>query len=114
MTAATNLRLSELPGAILWVPTLINLFIAAEIGQLWWERSGGVHNSAQGEMGPYFHIIGISAPGAAVLVIGWVALVVLGAASRGGARAPNWALRSVAAGNIAAPVVLHYLLTGGI
>jgi hypothetical protein len=67
----------QFPGAVLWLPTAVNAFIAAEILQLAWERMRGGYNIAQGEMGPLIHIFAISAPIAVFLLVGWAVLAVL-------------------------------------
>jgi len=67
----------EFPGAVLWLPTAVNAFIAAEILQLSWERMRGGYNTAQGEMEPFMHILTFSAPIAVFVLVGWAVLAVL-------------------------------------
>lgn len=95
------------PSSLLWLPTAINVFIAAEILCLYWERFSGVGNTAQGEIGPFMHIIGISTPIALVIVVGWVALAVLRANVHQDRETPNQrGALALALFNIAAPALL--------
>jgi hypothetical protein len=67
----------SLPGALLWLPTLVNAYIAAEILELSWARSRSLAGTALGELGPFMHITVISAPIAVAIAVGWAALLAM-------------------------------------
>ena len=97
----------------MWLPTAINAFIAAEILWLSWERYAGMGNTAQGEIGPFMHIIGISAPIAAVILVGCLVFAALRARLRQNAQETQ-SHRGVIVLvflNIAAPVLLLFGLS---
>jgi hypothetical protein len=101
----------EFPGAVLWLPTAVNAFIAAEILQLAWERMRGGYNTAQGEIGPFMHIIAISAPIAVFLLVGWAVLAVLRAnVPRSRESTQKRSVVVLAVLNVAAPFLLVFEL----
>ena len=99
----------SLPGALIWLPTAANAFIAAEILELSWERARGGGNTAQGEIGPFMHIIAISAPIAVVILLGWAVLAVLRAnVQRSPEEKPHPGVTALAILNVGAPVLLYF------
>lgn len=99
----------SLPGALIWFPTAANAFIAAEILELSWERARGAGNTAQGEIGPFMHIIAISTPIAVVILFGWAVLAVLRAkVQRSPEEKRQPGVAALAILNIAAPVLLYF------
>ena len=99
----------SLPGALIWFPTAANVFIAAEILELLWERVRGTGNTAQGEIGPFMHIIAISAPIAVVILFGWAVFAVLRAkVQRSPEEKRQPGVAALAILNIAAPVLLYF------
>lgn len=99
----------SLPGALLWLPTAVNGFLAVEIVQLWWQRRHGGYNTAQGDFAVGMHIAAASLPIAALLIVGAVALLILRrAVGRSAGPAGSHGVYVLLAVNIAAPVVLYY------
>lgn len=99
----------SLPGAFLWVPTLANVFIGAEIAHLSWERWRGVTNTAQGEIGPFMHILMVSIPSAIAVLIGWAMLAVMRSRVPPDREAPiQRGASALALVNVAAPVLLWF------
>jgi hypothetical protein len=97
------------PGALLWVPTIANALIAAEIAHLSWDRLTGVTNTAQGEIGPYMHILAVSAPIAIAVLMGWAVLAVLRSRVPPDREAPTArGASTLALINVAAPVLLWF------
>jgi hypothetical protein len=99
----------SLPGALMWLPTAVNAFIAAEILQLSWERARHLGNTAQGEIGPFMHIIAISGPIAVVILVGWAVVAVMRARVPRDREAPRQrGVVALALINAVAPVLLWY------
>ena len=99
----------SLPGAIMWLPTAVNALIAAEILHLSWERGRGVGNTAQGEIGPFVHVIAISAPLALAVLLGWSIVAVLRAKVPRDREAPRQrGVAALALINVVAPVLLWF------
>ena len=101
----------RLPGSLLWLPTAVNAFIAMEIFQIWWERWGPSGHlsagTAQAELGPYFHILMVSAPISIVLLLGWAILAVMRQRVPSPADAPKGRdITILALANIVAPIPL--------
>jgi hypothetical protein len=93
----------------MWLPTLVNAFIAAEIAQLSWERWRGIGNTAQGEIGPFMHIIAISAPIAVAILVGWVVLAVMRSrVTHNSDASSNRGVVALSAINVVAPVLLWF------
>ena len=100
------------PGSLMWLPTAVNLVIAAEILQLRWERFGGGGNTAQAELGPFMHIAAISTPIAIAILLGWSILAVLRANVSHGHQPPSHpGIAVLAVANLAAPVLLWLALS---
>ena len=99
------------PGAVLWLPTAINAWIAAQILLLSWQRARGGYNTAQGEIGPYMYTIAISAPIAVAILVGWVVLALLRAnVPHTRESEPLRGVIALAVINIAAPALLFLAL----
>jgi hypothetical protein len=99
------------PGSLLWLPTAINLVIVAEILRLSWERFKGTGNTAQGELGPFMHIIVISIPIAITILLGWIILAVLHAKVLPHSHGTlNPGVVVLALSNVAAPALLWFAL----
>ena len=101
----------KLPGILLWLPTAANAAIGALIFDLWWDRTRHVGNTAQGEIGPFMLIIAVSAPIAAVVLIGWGTLAIMRAKVPSNREANQERGPIVLAlVNVVAPFVLFYCL----
>lgn len=101
----------SLPGALMWIPTTLNILIAAYVLELGWERAIGVPNTAQGEMGPFLVILGVSAPIAVLVFLGWLVLFVIRLRVPRDPQAPRQpGLTALAIGNVVAPLLLFVLL----
>ena len=99
----------SLPGSLMWLPTAVNALIAAEILELSMERFRGAGNTAQGEIGPFMHIIAISAPIAIAVLVGWAILAVMRAKIPADRDAKNQrGVMALAIINVLAPVVLWF------
>ncbi|MDQ3024896.1 MAG: hypothetical protein M3R58_00110 [Pseudomonadota bacterium] len=93
----------------MWLPTAVNAFIAAEVLNLSWERWRGLGNTAQGEIGPFMHIIAISAPIAVAVLVGWAVLGVLRAKFPRDLESQNHrGVMTLSLINVAAPFLLWF------
>jgi hypothetical protein len=100
-----------LPSALLWLPTTVNAFLAAEIVQLWWQQSRGGNNTAQGDFEIAMHIAAASVPISAVLLVGAAILWVMRRTVRPAPelrRSPGVA--ALLTLNVVAPVLLYFAL----
>ncbi len=103
------------PGSLLWLPTAVNAFIAAEIFQIFWERYGPRGHlsagTAQAELDPFMHIILISGPISLMLLVGWaiVAVVQMKVPPSGDSPKDRGA-RALLLANVLAPIALWFAL----
>ena len=97
------------PGAFLWVPTAVNVFVATEIVQLSWGLGG--YNTGQGDFGILMHIAAASLPMAAILFLVSTILIVARLKAGPGARlAQSPGVYVLLTANIAAPFLLYFAL----
>jgi hypothetical protein len=101
----------RLPGSLLWLPTAVNGLIAVEIFQIWWERWGPSGHlsagTAQAELGPFFHILIISAPISIALLLGWAVVAVMRQRVPSSADAPKGRGATILVlANVVAPIPL--------
>jgi len=103
----------SLPGALLWIPTVVNLLILVPMLELHWERYyyHGPKNTAQGEMGPFTLILLISAPMAVLLLLGWFVLFLVRLRyPRHPQEERQRGVIALAIGNVIAPLLLLFAL----
>jgi hypothetical protein len=99
----------RLPGALLWLPTAVNAFLLAEIVQLWWQRSHGGHNTAQGDFEIAMHILAASVPISGLLLVGSGIFAALRTrVAPGPASKRELGVLGLVALNVVAPILLYF------